>query len=93
MSTWDERAAAEAWRKGRDEYWAGDPQVFRAGAAWQRQQLLTDETIERAATAILLRKYAPYPLDEMRKLAGASERDDARSDARTVLTTLLGDPT
>ncbi|MFB9777445.1 hypothetical protein [Brevibacterium otitidis] len=47
MNTWDELAASEAWRKGRDEYWAGDPQVFRAGAAWQREQLLTDDTSER----------------------------------------------
>lgn len=92
MTTWDERARAEAWRKGRDEYWAGDPSVFRAGAAWQRDQLLTDDVIERAAMAILLRNYPGCTHDEARRFAGAGERDDARNDARVALTAAIGGP-
>ncbi|MFB9776135.1 hypothetical protein [Brevibacterium otitidis] len=90
MTTWDERATAFM----RDLEWPATMcATGRMMAAWQREQLLTDDVIERAAMAILLRKYRGCTPDEARRYAGAGERDDARNDARTVLTTLLGDST
>lgn len=72
--------------------WVSPHQAFCEGAAWQRDQLLTDDVIERAAMAILLRNYPSYTLDEARRFAGAGELDDARNKARTALTAAIGDP-
>ena len=45
MTTWDERATAEAKRRDRkdsDWYALHADELFRQGAAWQREQLRTD---------------------------------------------------
>ena len=94
MSTWDELATAEAERRDRkdsDWYALHADELFRQGAEWQRSQLLTDETVERAAMAILLRNYPGCTPDEARWFAGASGVDDARNKARTALTAAIGD--
>lgn len=54
MSDAIERAArAEAERKGHDEYWCGDPDVFAAGAEWAVAHLRAhDDTTEQAAKVI-----------------------------------------
>ena len=94
MTTWDELAAAEAERRDRkdsDWYALHADELFRQGAVWQREQLLTDDVIERAAMAILLRNYPSCTLYEARRFAGAGERDDARNDARVALTAAIGD--
>lgn len=105
MTTWDERAMEqanlfyppppdgemgltyplEALRDGKRD-------AFMLGASWQQKQLLTDDVIERAAMAILLRNYPGCTLDEARRFAGAGEREDARNDARVALTAALGGP-
>ena len=94
MTTWDELATAEAERRDRrdsDWYALHADELFRQGAAWQREQLLTDESVERAAMAILFRNYRGRTPDEARWVAGASGVDDARNKARTALTAAIGD--
>ena len=54
MSTWDELATAEAERRDRkDSDWCAlhADELFREGARWQREALLSDESVERAARA------------------------------------------
>ena len=55
MSTWGERAYRAAEALDMEAIEATDPEDvwygFREGAAWQREQLLTDESVERAARA------------------------------------------
>lgn len=49
----DRAARAEAERKGRDEYWCGDADVFAAGAEWAVAHLRAhDDTTEQAARVL-----------------------------------------
>ena len=53
MTTWEERAAERALQRDPGETWCNMTRTkFRAGAAWQREALLSDETVERAARAL-----------------------------------------
>ena len=97
MTTWDEKAADAAIEYAKptmrpvqtmSDHMAD---AFHDGARWQREALLSDETVERAAMAILLRNYPACTPDEARWFAGASGVDDARNKARTALTEAIGD--
>lgn len=95
MTTWDELATAEAEHRDRkDSDWCAlhADELFRQGAEWQRAQLHADETVERAAQAVILSNYPFCSLDDALRLAGASGVDDARNKARTALTAAIGDP-
>lgn len=56
MSTWSERAHRSAEALDMEALEAADPEDvqygFREGARWQREALLSDETVERAARAL-----------------------------------------
>ena len=96
MSTWDELAAAEAERRDRkddDWYALHADELFRQGAAWQREQLLTDETMERAARALntagwtcMDATHEPGRYDDCHYCRGL-----CLNMARTVLTAAIGD--
>ena len=94
MSTWDERATAEIVRRGRGETWCNsDRRHFRAGAAWQREQLFTDETIERVGRALntagctcLAWAHEPGKYDDCHYCRGT-----CLNMALTVLTAAIGD--
>ena len=92
MSTWDELATDEAERRDRkDDDWCAlhADELFRQGAAWQREQLLTDETVERAARAMIAAEYPGIPADEV--WAKWAREDYALKEARAALTEAIGD--
>ena len=92
MSTWDELATAEAERRDRkDSDWCAlhADELFRQGAAWQREQLLTDDAIDQAAMAL-------HEVDVVAELWPTfpdGMNDMYRGRARVALTAAIGDQT
>lgn len=96
MSTWDELATAEAERRDRrNSDWCAlhADELFRQGAVWQREALLSDEAVERAARVL---NRAGWTCMDGAHEPGRDDdchycRDVCLDMARTVLTTLIGD--
>lgn len=96
MTTWDERATAEAKRRDRkdsDWYALHADELFRQGAAWQREQLPADESVERAARVLnkagwtcMDATHEPGRYDDCHYCRGI-----CLALARTVLTAAIGD--
>ena len=97
MTTWDELATIEAERRDRkDSGWCAlhADELFRQGAAWQREALLSDETVERAARVLnrdgwtcMDRTHEPGHYDDCSYCRGVG-----LALARTALTAAIGDP-
>lgn len=96
MSTWDELATAEAERRDRkDSDWCAlyADELFRQGAAWQQEALLSDEAVERVSRALNSDgwtcsdgEHEPGHYDDCYHCRGFCLRM-----ARTVLTAAIGD--
>lgn len=97
MTTWDELATTEAERRDRkDSDWCAlhADELFRQGAAWQREALLSDETVERAARVLnkagwtcMDGAHEPGEYDNCHYCRGFS-----LALARAALTAAIGDP-
>ena len=96
MTIWDELATAEAERRDRkdsDWYALHADDLFRQGAAWQREQLLADEAVERAAREL---NKAGWTCGDRARAPGHYDdcpycRGTCLALARTALTAATGD--
>ena len=88
--SWHKKAFLEAWDLADSEFYAREPeQLFTDGAQWQRDQLRTDEAIERVARAVWAESYTrekDHFEDEWR-----SARNYYKVRAERLITALLGD--
>lgn len=93
---WGGKAASAAWQSigyGRS-YAEGERRAgFNTGARWQREQLLSDESVERVARALngagwvcMGCEYEPFDFDKC-----PSCREVCTKQARAALTALLGE--
>ena len=87
---WNEKAFLEAWDLADSEFYAREPeQLFTDGAKWQREQLRTNEAIERVARAVWEESYTREKdrFEDERK----STRGYCKVRAERLITALLGD--
>lgn len=86
---WDEKAYEHAEARSSEYFGHLPEQMFERGAKWMRDQLRTDEAIERVARAIArLEPNEKWP-DET--IIDDEYRAECHETARAAITALLGD--
>ena len=87
---WDEQSDRAAIRHYSDWCPDGIQEAHRRGARWQREALLSDETIERAARSLFYGDIDP-DLDVTWATAHEGVRAEYLEVARVALTAAIGD--
>ena len=98
---WDDKAYEYAEARSSEYFGCLSEQMFEHGAKWQRDQLRTNEAVERVALVLHARMYdtlaeIAYPTGALVAESVATEARyrrlaNARALSRTVTTALLGE--
>lgn len=98
MSDWDDKAEDHAVAHHTYEHMSPEVNAkiymgFVLGARWQRDQLRTDEAVERVAEKLYQGEYQ-HPMaehDTWCQVEDCTNAEDYRDQARIVITALLGE--